>query len=129
MSPAFGEDPLRVLRVARFAAKLFHLKFKIADETLELMQKIARTDELMHLSRERVWQETQRALVTDHPEIYILALQNVDALKVVFPHLSMKLDNRKKQNQLNRLHKSEGLESRYVALILTRQSTTIRFFY
>lgn len=59
--PAFGEDPLRVLRVARFAARYAHLGFRIADETLALMREMTHAGELEHLTPERVWKETESA--------------------------------------------------------------------
>ncbi|MGN0908628.1 MAG: multifunctional CCA tRNA nucleotidyl transferase/2'3'-cyclic phosphodiesterase/2'nucleotidase/phosphatase, partial [Succinivibrio sp.] len=68
VSPAFSEDPLRVLRVARFAARFYHLGFKIAPETLKLMRDMAESGELCSLTPERVWQELQKALCTMNPE-------------------------------------------------------------
>ena len=62
ISPAFSEDPLRVLRVARFAARYHSLGFKIASETLSLMAELAQSGELQHLTAERVWLETEKAL-------------------------------------------------------------------
>ncbi len=62
VSPAFSEDPLRVLRVARFAARYAHLGFRIADETMALMRTMADAGELAHLTPERVWKETENAL-------------------------------------------------------------------
>ncbi len=67
VSPAFGEDPLRVLRVARFAARYAHLGFRIADETLTLMREMTHAGELEHLTPERVWKETESALTTRNP--------------------------------------------------------------
>ena len=64
VSPAFAEDPLRVLRVARFAARFHHLGFSVAPETLQLMQAITKAGELQHLVPERVWQEWHAALQT-----------------------------------------------------------------
>ncbi|MBF4245815.1 multifunctional CCA addition/repair protein [Vibrio anguillarum] len=87
VSDAFIEDPLRVLRVARFAAKFAHLGFTIADETMELMKQITQSGELQHLTAERVWQEWQKSLATQHPEIFISALRQCGALKVVLPEL------------------------------------------
>ncbi len=87
VSDAFTEDPLRVLRVARFAAKLHHLGFNVADETIELMREIAQSGELEHLTAERVWQEWQKSLATHDPQIFISVLQQCDALKVVLPEL------------------------------------------
>ncbi|MGL5109481.1 MAG: multifunctional CCA addition/repair protein [Vibrio ordalii] len=87
VSDAFIEDPLRVLRVARFAAKFAHLGFTIADETMALMKQIRQSGELQHLTAERVWQEWQKSLATQHPEIFISALRQCGALKVVLPEL------------------------------------------
>ncbi len=64
MSPRFSEDPLRVLRVARFAARYAHLGFRIAEETRALMAAMVEAGELAHLTPERVWKETESALTT-----------------------------------------------------------------
>lgn len=87
VSEAFVEDPLRVLRVARFAARYHSDGFNIAPETLSLMQNIVEQGELAHLSAERVWQETARSLMETHPEIYFENLRACGALKVWFPEL------------------------------------------
>jgi tRNA nucleotidyltransferase (CCA-adding enzyme) len=87
VSPAFDEDPLRVLRVARFAARFAHLGFTIADETLSLMQNISESGELEHLTPERVWVETQRALTERSPWVFFETLKNCNALKVNFKEL------------------------------------------
>lgn len=87
VSDAFIEDPLRVLRVARFAAKFAHLGFTIADETMALMKQITQSGELQHLTAERVWQEWQKSLATQHPEIFLYVLYECGALKVVLPEL------------------------------------------
>ena len=87
VSDAFTEDPLRVLRVARFAARYANYGFKIADETLQLMSEIAKSGELDALTPERVWKETSRALMEDHADIYFQTLRNCDALKVLFPEI------------------------------------------
>jgi len=88
VSEAFVEDPLRVLRVARFAARLAPLGFRIADETRELMARIVAGGELGHLTPERVWRETQRALNTSRPEVYFETLRDCGALAVLFPELA-----------------------------------------
>lgn len=85
--PAFVEDPLRVLRVARFAARYHHLGFTIAPETLQLMQTLTEQGELQHLTAERVWAETEKALNEKNPEIYFETLRQVGALAVLFPEL------------------------------------------
>ena len=87
VSDAFVEDPLRVLRVARFAARYYDLGFRIAPETLTLMQTIVANGELTALSAERVWQETARSLLETHPEVYFENLRTCDALAVWFPEL------------------------------------------
>ncbi|MFT4765986.1 MAG: tRNA nucleotidyltransferase (CCA-adding enzyme) [Oleispira sp.] len=87
VSDAFSEDPLRVLRVARFAARFAHLGFTIAEETLELMRDIANSGELALLTPERVWQETERALGESQPWVYFQALRDCNALAVIFPEL------------------------------------------
>ena len=87
VSPAFVEDPLRVLRVARFAARYHHLGFTIAPETLQLMQTLTEQGELQHLTAERVWAETEKALNDKNPEIYFETLRQVGALAVLFPEL------------------------------------------
>ena len=92
VSPAFTEDPLRVLRVARFAAKLAPLGFTIAPETMTLMQKISQGSELNSLPAERVWLEFEKALATDSPQVFIQVLIQCDAFKNLFlPHTPDKL--------------------------------------
>lgn len=87
VSDAFTEDPLRVLRVARFAARFAHLGFTIAPETLTLMQKITHSGELEHLTPERVWQELDKALGTDNPQVFISTLKDCNALSVILPEI------------------------------------------
>lgn len=87
ISPAFSEDPLRVLRVARFAARFYKLGFKIAPETLLLMKDLANSGELSHLTAERIWLETAKALQTDSPQIYFQVLRDCNALKILFPEI------------------------------------------
>ena len=87
VSDAFTEDPLRVLRVARFAARYHHLGFSIAAETLQLMTEISTSGELQHLVAERVWKETDRALCERSPDIYIQVLRDCGALALLFPEV------------------------------------------
>jgi tRNA nucleotidyltransferase (CCA-adding enzyme) len=89
VSAAFVEDPLRVLRVARFAARYHSLGFRIAPETLTLMQTIVLNGELTALSAERVWQETARSLMETHPEIYFENLKACGAMAVWFPEIDI----------------------------------------
>nr|WP_305961295.1 MULTISPECIES: multifunctional CCA addition/repair protein [unclassified Pantoea] len=87
VSAAFKEDPLRVLRVARFAARFAHLNFRIADETQALMREMAVSGELAHLTAERVWKETEKALLTRNPQVYFQVLRDCGALQVLFPEI------------------------------------------
>lgn len=87
VSDAFAEDPLRVLRVARFAARFHHLGFALADETLALMRRMAAGGELKALTPERVWKETEKALATVNPQVYFTVLRQAGALAVLFPEL------------------------------------------
>lgn len=87
VSEAFVEDPLRVLRVARFAAKFSHLGFRVADETMALMRSIAESGELAHLTAERVWQEWHKSLATPDPQVFIEVLRACGALAIVLPEL------------------------------------------
>lgn len=87
VSDAFCEDPLRVLRVARFAAKLHYLGFTIADETLKLMQTIIANNELEALSHERILQEFTRALGTANFEVFLTTLQQLGAFKHILKPL------------------------------------------
>ncbi|XID75553.1 multifunctional CCA addition/repair protein [Alkanindiges sp. WGS2144] len=87
VSPAFIEDPLRVLRVARFAARYAPLGFKVATETLALMQQLVDQGELKHLIPERIWKETQRALTENQAHMYFEVLRSCGALAVIMPEL------------------------------------------
>lgn len=87
VSTAFAEDPLRVLRVARFAARFHSLGFKIATETMSLMQHMSQTEELMALMPERVWQEVDKSLGGPNPEIFFQVLRQCGALKILFPEI------------------------------------------
>ncbi len=87
VSPAFAEDPLRVLRVARFGARLASIGFVVHPETLVFMGDLVRGQELAELTVERVWQETLKALATPTPAEYFRILDRCGALAVVFPEL------------------------------------------
>ena len=87
VSEAFTEDPLRVLRVARFAARYHHLGFTIASETMTLMKSIVAEGEMAFLVAERVWKETSRALTERSPQVFIQVLRDCGALKALFPEV------------------------------------------
>jgi tRNA nucleotidyltransferase (CCA-adding enzyme) len=87
VSDAFVEDPLRVLRTARFAARYAHLDFAVAPETIALMTDIVAQGELAHLPAERIWMELERALAERHPEVFIEVLRACGALAALLPEL------------------------------------------
>ena len=87
VSPAFAEDPVRILRVARFHARYAPLGFRIADETLALMRTMVEEGEAAHLVPERVWAETRKALTEPEPSAFLRALRACGALAVVFPEI------------------------------------------
>jgi tRNA nucleotidyltransferase (CCA-adding enzyme) len=87
VSEAFIEDPVRILRVARFAARYAGLGFRVADETLELMRRMTAAGEVNALVPERVWQETERALGESRPDVFFETLRSCGALAVIFPEL------------------------------------------
>lgn len=87
VSPAFTEDPLRVLRIAQFAARFKYLGFRVADETFKLLREISASGELDTLVPERTWQELHKALSSPHPETFIEVLREAQALKVIFPEV------------------------------------------
>ncbi len=87
VSPAFAEDPVRILRVARFLARYAPLGFCIADETMALMRRMVDAGEAAHLVPERVWAETRKALAEPQPSAFVRALRECGALAVVFPEV------------------------------------------
>lgn len=87
VSPAFAEDPVRILRVARFAARYLHLGFVVADETMQLMKDMVADGEVDALVPERVWQEMNKALGERSPSRFIEALRDCGALRVILPEL------------------------------------------
>lgn len=87
VSPAFAEDPVRVLRVARFAARFGKWGFSVAHDTNTLMQEMVANGEVDHLVPERVWAELAKALLTDTPEKFFTVLHGCHALGVLFPEI------------------------------------------
>ncbi|MEK6806661.1 MAG: multifunctional CCA addition/repair protein [Pseudomonadota bacterium] len=88
VSPAFAEDPVRILRVARFAARFAPLGFRVADETMALMRQMVANGEADHLVAERVWKEAERALMHETPSVFFNTLQACGALAKVMPELA-----------------------------------------
>ena len=89
VAPAFVEDPLRVLRVARFAARYHQMGFTVAPETQALMAEIVAQGELSHLATERIWTETERALAGPNPAVYFATLKSCGALQQLLPAVSV----------------------------------------
>ncbi len=87
VSPAFCEDPLRILRVARFAARFSPLGFRVADETMTLMRRMVESGEVDALVPERVWKETERALGEQQPTAFFQVLRDCGALARLFPEI------------------------------------------
>jgi tRNA nucleotidyltransferase (CCA-adding enzyme) len=87
VSPSFIEDPVRILRVARFAARYASLGFRIAPETMALMHSMVGSDEVRALVPERVWAETERALGEPRPEVFFGTLRECGALAVIYPEI------------------------------------------
>ncbi|NOR51507.1 MAG: multifunctional CCA addition/repair protein, partial [Gammaproteobacteria bacterium] len=89
VSDAFQEDPVRILRIARYAARFQRWGFHIAHPTHKLMKQMVKEGEVNHLVPERVWQETVRALGEDAPQRFFDVLYKCGALKVIFPEIEM----------------------------------------
>ena len=87
VSPAFSEDPLRVLRVARFAARFAPLGFSVHESTMQLMRGITASGELEHLVPERVWSEIEAAMSSAKPGIFVQVLRDCGTLVVLFPEV------------------------------------------
>jgi tRNA nucleotidyltransferase (CCA-adding enzyme) len=87
VSPAFPEDPVRILRTARLAARFHELGFAVAPETMALMREMVAAGETDALVPERVWQETRRALEAARPDVFLAVLRDCGALAVVFPEI------------------------------------------
>ncbi|QCI20221.1 tRNA CCA-pyrophosphorylase [Buchnera aphidicola (Brachycaudus cardui)] len=93
ISESFIEDPLRVLRTARFAAALVHLGFTIAKETIDLMSIIVKKKELLYLTANRIWNETEKAFQTSNPHVYFQILHTCKALQFFFPDMYFLYEN------------------------------------
>ncbi len=114
VSPAFVEDPVRVLRVARFAARYHFLGFHVAPETIDLMKKMVEAGEINALVAERVWKELERALTEKNPEAFFLVLAESDALPILFPEINIKQNGL--QSLKNATAKTSDSEIRFAIL-------------
>ncbi|KAA0873556.1 hypothetical protein [Nitrincola tapanii] len=116
VSPAFAEDPLRVLRVARFASRFAPLGFQVAEETLALMQEISLSGELRHLTPERVWQEWERSLASRHCWVFLQVLEAALALEDLLPEL-LPLPLTQIQTGLQHLGDTASAEQRFTLIL------------
>ena len=94
VSKAFNEDPVRVLRTAKFAARFYHLGFSIHADTQKIMKSISDDGELDHLVSDRVWKEMEQALSGNDPHVFFITLQNCGALIRLFPELYINKDTK-----------------------------------
>lgn len=126
VSPAFAEDPLRVLRTARFAARYHYLGFEIASETLALMRTLSDSGELKTLAKERVWQELQKGLMEASPHIMLIVLRDCGALEALFPDWLHHLDADNLE-ALARSHDAQlGIEARFAAATRSMSTQAIK---
>ncbi len=117
VSPAFVEDPLRVLRVARFAARYGHLGFIVAPETMALMTQIAAGEELLLLPSERIWAEVEKALGERSPGQFLETLRACGALAILFPELTA---DPTAIERLDQAHRAGGHDEALFAVLLSR---------
>ncbi|XBC44424.1 MAG: tRNA CCA-pyrophosphorylase [Buchnera aphidicola (Schlechtendalia peitan)] len=88
VSCSFCEDPLRIFRIARFSATLNHFGFQIASETMQLMISMVKSKELLYLTKDRIWRETEKACNTNNPHVYFQILYHCNALSIIFPEIN-----------------------------------------
>ncbi|MBC7192600.1 multifunctional CCA tRNA nucleotidyl transferase/2'3'-cyclic phosphodiesterase/2'nucleotidase/phosphatase [Marinobacter sp.] len=118
VSDAFAEDPLRILRTARFAARFQPLGFRVCPETMALMKSMVAEGEVDHLVPERVWQELRRALQEHSPTTFFRTLRQCGALKVLIPELDQAPQYEAAMGFLDGIRAHSGtLEQRFAALL------------
>lgn len=114
VSDSFREDPVRVLRVAKFSARFHKKGFIIHPETLKMMNSMSKQGEIQNLVGDRVWKETEEALSSGDSHIFFRALQDCDALRIIFPEF-YELDSSSKSN-------STKIQEKYTFEILEHSS-------
>jgi tRNA nucleotidyltransferase (CCA-adding enzyme) len=87
VSPAFQEDPVRVLRIARFASRFNRWGFRVSHGTFQLLQSMVQQGEVSHLTPERVWKELEKTLKEDKPSVFFKVLHRCGALEIIFPEI------------------------------------------
>jgi len=132
VSPAFAEDPVRVLRIAKFMARFAHLGFTIAEPTNQLIRSMVSEGEVDNLVAERVWQEFNAALTTKTPTAFFTTLAQTNALGRIMPELEALLETTPALDALDRAcSKSEDAGTRYAALcagVTSDQANTLEKF-
>lgn len=123
VSPAFAEDPVRILRIGRFLARYAHMGFHVAPETIELMRSMVNAGEVDALVAERVWKELDRALGEKNPEKFFEVLDQCDALQKLFPQLEMNSANIAALKSASHLTPNPAI--RFAALLHTFNRETI----
>ncbi|WP_343128649.1 tRNA CCA-pyrophosphorylase [Buchnera aphidicola (Kurisakia onigurumii)] len=88
ISHSFQEDPLRILRVARFSAEFSHIGFTVAPDTMRLMINMVKKKEILYLEPFRIWKEIEKAMKTKHPHVFFHTLESCSALPYLFPELN-----------------------------------------
>ncbi|UDG80541.1 hypothetical protein [Candidatus Annandia pinicola] len=101
ISSVFKEDPLRIFRVASFAARLLHLNFYVSKKTILFMKNMIKKGDLKYIKAERIWKETRKALISNNPHIYFYILNKCGALKETFPEIYNSIKNKLKYNKNN----------------------------
>lgn len=127
VSQAFEEDPLRVLRLARFYARFYEEGFTIADDTKSLVHHMVDSGELSHLVAERIWLETHKALQEKHGVQYFIALHQLGALKTIFPMLAEYFDDQYTE-RLNQVLKTVSLAIAQNASMAIRVALLLNIF-
>lgn len=131
VSHAFTEDPVRVLRLARFASRYAPLGFRIADDTVNLVQQMRDDGELNHLVAERVWAETRKALMQDWGDVYFDSLAEMGVLSAILPEFAQAIENAEKwqqaKNSLRLAHQFNLDEMGCFALLATVFTTAETF--
>lgn len=131
VSHSFVEDPLRVLRTARLAASLMHLGFQIVPETMMLMISMVKNKELLHLTSNRIWIETEKALKTLNPHVYFQVLHACHALDHIFPEISFLFEEKNffSLNFFKNLYNNSILFMRLSKISILTEDIAVRFSY
>lgn len=127
VSTAFAEDPLRILRIARFAARFEPLGFRVCPETMALMESMVIAGEVDHLVPERVWQEIRRALLEQSPTTFFRTLRDCGALRILIPELCDSQQFALAMGYLDCIHERQGtLAQRFATLLAPMPHATAR---